>query len=323
MSLSVLVVTVVAAACSASAPRPAPSAPSAPDRVLAGPLDGRTGGWLTLGDAASRVRVYLATLPGLLYRISTGPDSGVAPVVKRRGGRVVVRLRGTDGEGLDEVRIVLNRDVRWDIRLPAGAGEQQLHLRDGRVGRIDLGASGLAELWLPDPAGTVPVTFIGGTGTALVTAATAAPFKIRFDRGAGSVRTPWSVNNGTAAGTVLRERGFAWTPDRYLIRAKDGLGRLILHRPVQRRPEPAARPGDLPKPAARPGGPKGPAARHGGPAARPGGPTGPAVRPGGPNGRAARSGHPNRLGVRPGDRNGARRASRPPARPGGAIRRPA
>ncbi|WP_328460240.1 hypothetical protein OHA21_29285 [Actinoplanes sp. NBC_00393] len=226
-----LVGTVVAVACSASEPRLPQPAPEAPDRVVAGPLGDRNRASFTLGDAASRVRVQLATLPGLLYRISTAPDSGVAPVVRRQGGRVVVRLRETGWDGPNEVRVVLNRDVRWGIRLPAGAGEQQLHLRNGRISRVDLGASGLAELWLPDPVGTVPVRFLGGTGTALLTAETAAPFRIRFDEGAGSVRTPWSANNGTAAGTVLRERGFARAPDRYLIRAERGLGRLILRRP--------------------------------------------------------------------------------------------
>ena len=229
--LSVLAGAVLTAACSASEPRPpVPPAPVAPGRVQAGPLLDRTGAWLTVGDAASRVRVQFAPLPGQLYRVSTGPDSGVAPVVSRHGGQVVVRLRGTGGEGLDEVRIVLNRDVRWDIRLPAGAGEQQLNLRHGRVNRVDLGSSGLVEVWLPDPVGTVPLTFTGGVGAAVLAADTEAPFRIRFDEGAGSVVTPWTANNGTAAGTVLRERGFRRATDRYAVRVRSGLGDLTLRR---------------------------------------------------------------------------------------------
>ena len=42
---------------------------------------GRTTAHLRLGDAASRVEVRLARLPGLLYRISTPADSGLAPRV--------------------------------------------------------------------------------------------------------------------------------------------------------------------------------------------------------------------------------------------------
>lgn len=242
-SLSLLAGAVLTASCTVGRPpvaeprageprtiRPIPSVTQRPLAVLAGPLRDRTGAWLTVGDAASRVQVRFAALPGQLYRITTAPDAGVAPVVFRRGGRVVVRLRVTDGDGLDELRIVLNRDVRWDIRLPAGAGEQQLNLRHGRVNRVVLGASGLAELTLPDPVGTVPVTFAGGVGAAVVTARGGAPFRIRFDQGAGSVVTPWTANNGTPAGTVLREPGFRRAADRYAIRVRAGMGDMILRR---------------------------------------------------------------------------------------------
>ncbi|MDR6326237.1 hypothetical protein [Actinoplanes couchii] len=213
---------------------------------MAGPLLDRTGAWLTLGDAASLVRVRFAALPDLLYRISTAPDAGVAPVVSRDGGRVVVRLRATGDVGLDEVRIVLNQDVRWDIRLPAGAGEQQINLRDGRVRRIILGSAGLSRVWLPEPDGTVPLVFTGGVGTAVLSVRNGAPFRIRFDAGAGSVDTPWTANNGTAAGTVLREPAFTWSHDRYRIRAEGGVGELIIRRKAERPPE-GGRPVKSPK----------------------------------------------------------------------------
>ncbi|GAA4927896.1 hypothetical protein GCM10025331_09090 [Actinoplanes utahensis] len=209
---------------------PVALAPRPPERVATGPLLNRKVAWLTLGDAASRVRVRLAPLPGLLYRISTAPDAGIAPVVSRRGARVVVRLAATGDAGLDEVWIVLNRNVRWDIRLPAGAGEQHLNLREGRVRRVVVGSAGLSRLWLPEPRGTVPVTFAGGVGTATVSVRGRAPVRIRFAHGAGSVETPWTANNGTAAGAVLREPGFRQAADRYLIRAHGGLGALIITR---------------------------------------------------------------------------------------------
>jgi hypothetical protein len=219
-------------------------APPVTERVQSGPLLDRTGAWLTVTDAASRVQVRTASLPGLLYRVSAAPDAGVAPVVTRRGGRVAVSLRATGSDGLDEVRIVLNREVRWDIRLPAGAGEQQLNLRDGRVSRVELGASGLAEIGLPEPEGTMPVTFTGGVGTAILTAGAgracaipcrrrvrpAAPFRIRLDRGAGSVVTPWVMSNGTPAGEVLQEDGWRRAADRYEVRAAAGMGGVILRR---------------------------------------------------------------------------------------------
>ncbi|WP_436527702.1 hypothetical protein [Actinoplanes sp. HUAS TT8] len=223
--------------------------PAVTEQVQSGALLKRTGAWLTVTDPASRVQVRTAALPGLLYRVSSASDAGVAPVVTRRGGRVVVRLRATGSDGLDEVRIVLNQDVRWDIRLPAGAGEQQLNLRGGRVGHVELGTSGLAEVWLPEPAGTLPVTFTGGVGTAILTAGgasgcggipcrarPAAPFRLRLDRGAGSVVTPWTMNNGTPAGGVLQEDGWRRAADRYEVHAAAGMGSVILRRSGPVRP---------------------------------------------------------------------------------------
>ncbi|MFD1371718.1 hypothetical protein [Actinoplanes sichuanensis] len=232
-----------------TAPPPAAVAPVADERMVAGPLDGRTAAWLTVGDAAARVRVRFARLPGLLYRISTASDAGVVPVVSRRDGRVTLRLNEADGDGLDEVRIVLNRNVRWDIRLPAGAGEQQLNLRDGRVRRVEVGAAGLAEVWLPEPDGTVPVVFTGGIGTAVVSVRYGTPVRIHLTQGAGSVETPWLANNGTAAGTVLRESDFRQALDRYAIRADGGIGALVLRRPADRDPQ------DVPGPVVQQPGP--------------------------------------------------------------------
>ncbi|MEU4157152.1 hypothetical protein [Actinoplanes sp. NPDC026670] len=232
-----------------AAPPPADVGPVADERMVAGPLDGRTAAWLTVGDAAARVRVRFARLPGLLYRISTASDAGLVPVVSRRDGRVTLRLNEADGDGLDEVRIVLNRNVRWDIRLPAGAGEQQLNLRDGRVHRVEVGSAGLAEVWLPEPDGTVPVVFTGGIGTAVVSVRRGTPVRIHLTQGAGSVETPWIANNGTAAGTVLREPDFQEALDRYAIRADGGIGALVLRRPADRDPL------DAPEPATRQPGP--------------------------------------------------------------------
>jgi hypothetical protein len=205
-----------------------PATPVAEERIVSGPLLDRTAAWLTVGDAAARVRVRFARMPGLLYRVSTAADAGVAPVVSSRGGRVTVRLTRTGRDGLDEVRIVLNRQVRWDIRLPAGAGEQQLNLRDGRLQRVEVGSAGLAEVWLPEPEGTVPIVFTGGVGTAVVSVGSRTPVRVRLSEGAGSVDTPWTTNNGTAAGTVLLDPVFRRARDRYAIRAEGGLGALVV-----------------------------------------------------------------------------------------------
>ena len=205
----------MAASCRSSDPAP----PVAPDIVVSGALMGRTGAYLTLRDAASRVRVVTAALPGQLYRISTPAGSGLAPRVTGQGGRIRAALHPTGADGPDEVRIVLNREVHWDIRLPAGAGEQQLDLARGRVTRLELGVSGLIELRLPRPAGTVPVTLLGSVGAVNVTVGAGTPMRFRLAEGAGST-------TGLPAG--LEPPEWRTARDRYAVRARSAVGSLLL-----------------------------------------------------------------------------------------------
>ena len=197
------------------------------EHVIIAPLLGRSGAYLTLGDAASRVQLSLTTLPGLLYRITTPAGSGLTPAVTVRDGHAEVRLRPTGDDGPDDVRVVLNRDVRWDLRLPAGAGEEQLDLTAGRVTRLDIGASGLVEAKLPAPGGTVPMTLAGGVGTAVITAP-AAPLRIGLGGGTGSVVTPWTVRTAVPAGSLLAEPGWPVALDRYAVTFRGGVGSLTV-----------------------------------------------------------------------------------------------
>lgn len=226
---SVLITALFMAACTprTTVPhRPSDPPPAPRERVLAGSLHGRTGAYLLVPDAASRVEVRLARLPGLLYRISTPAGSGLAPRVTGGPGRVRLGLRPTGDDGPDTVRILLNRAVRWDIRLPAGAGEQRLDLAAGQVARVDLGASGLIDVRLPHPEGTVPVSLIGGIGAATVTAP--APMRLTLREGAGAVTTPWRTTNGSPAGAILTAPGWAATTDRYTLHVRAGIGTLTI-----------------------------------------------------------------------------------------------
>jgi hypothetical protein len=212
-----------ASACGNSRSAPPIGPPSGADHVVVAPLLGRTGGFITVRDAASRVRVEFATLPGLLYRISTPPGSGLTPLVTGANGRLVASLRPTGGDGPDEVRVVLNREVRWRISLPSGAGEQQLDLRRGRVSRVDLGASGLVEMRLPRPDGNVPITLRAAVGSVLVTAEPGTAVRVRLDRGAGS----WLGGASAPPGTV-RSAGGPAASAAYVIRAHAPIGAFTL-----------------------------------------------------------------------------------------------
>ncbi|WP_307873148.1 hypothetical protein [Paractinoplanes ovalisporus] len=172
----------------------------------------------------------LANIPGLLYRISTPADAGLTPLVTRSGGRLRVALRPSGAGGPDEVRIVLNRAVRWELRLPAGAGEQRLDLTRGRISRLVLGASGLVELRLPDPYGTVPLIFTGGVGTLAVTAPPGVPLRLRLAGGAGSALTPWTADEQIPPATTLGPAVWPTARNRYALRARAAIGILALRR---------------------------------------------------------------------------------------------
>jgi len=197
--------------------------------VLAGALHGRTGAFLIVRDAASRVEVRLADLPGLLYRISTPADSGLAPAVTGAPGRVRLGLRPTGADGPDTVEILLNRAVRWDIRLPAGAGEQHLDLAAGRIRRLELGSgAGLVSMRLPPPRGTVPITLAGGVGEVAVAVPADTPLRFHLRGGAALVAVPWTARTRAGAGAMLAPAGWAKATDRYAVEVTAEVGSVTL-----------------------------------------------------------------------------------------------
>ncbi|HEX5205962.1 hypothetical protein ACFQS1_23205 [Paractinoplanes rhizophilus] len=225
----------VGALAGCASPTSSRSGPVPAQPVAAGSLLGRTGAYLTVEDAASRVEVITAALPGLLYRVTTPADGGLTPHVTSENGHVRATLRPNGAGGPDEVRIVLNRDVRWAISLPAGAGEQRLDLRRGRVTRLVLGASGLLELHLPAPAGTVPITLAGAVGSVVVDAAAdagvvpgATPLRVELAQGAGFAELPWRSGRAITSRAVVETPGWSKALDRYAITAHSTIGSLTV-----------------------------------------------------------------------------------------------
>jgi hypothetical protein len=155
-------------------PRPALYDESAyafsPAHVAEGALHGRTGAVFTVADAASRIQMRMADLPGRLYRVSTPGGSGLAPQVSGPAGKPRLKLRPTGDDGPDEVTVLLNRTVRWTLATPKGGGEQILDLRRGRLTGAVLGAAGRVDLMLPPPRDRVPITLAGPVGSLTITA---------------------------------------------------------------------------------------------------------------------------------------------------------
>jgi hypothetical protein len=198
-------------------------------RRIAGSLDGRTGAHLTVGSAAASIEVRTTDLPGVLYRVSTPADSGLSPRVTGSGGFVRVLLAPTGDDGPDRVEILLNRWVRWHLRLTAGAGEQHLELGTARLSGIELGAgAGLVTMRLPRTRQVVPIWLTGPVGTTEIVVPAGAPVRVRLRRGASAVTLPWTVRAAVRAGTVLIPQAWAGSPGRYLLDARGTMGTLTV-----------------------------------------------------------------------------------------------
>jgi hypothetical protein len=217
--------------------RPAAEFSSAPDSVvevaadyvLEGVLPGRGGAILALRDAASSVDLRLVELPGLLYRVSTPAESGLAPRVTGPPGVVRVALAPTGADGPDAVTILLNRSVLWDIRLPAGAGEQHLDLTGGRLARLDLGAgAGLVDVRLPRPEGSIPVTVTGAIGSLAVATPDKTAIRLHLRAGAGAVAAPGYGMGQALPGSVLLSGHWKPPEGRYVLDAEERIDLLAL-----------------------------------------------------------------------------------------------
>ncbi|MDT4992482.1 MAG: hypothetical protein QOH97_2374 [Actinoplanes sp.] len=182
---------------------------------------------LTVADAASRVEVRTVDLPGLLYRVTTPYRSGLAPRVTGPAARLTLRLGPTGDDGPDAVLILLNRAVRWQIRLPAGGGEEHLELSRGRLTALEVGAAGLVRVRLPAPVGLVGVTVLSGVGAVEFTAPLATAVRLHLRGGAGEAFVPW----GAPHGGVAMSPGWGVRANRYAIETRGGVGSVRVFAP--------------------------------------------------------------------------------------------
>jgi hypothetical protein len=190
-------------------------------------LHGLSTAWLTLGDPAARVNLRVTDLPGLLYRVSTPAGSGLAPSVTGGDGTVRLWLRVTGDDGPDRVDVLLNRGVRWRIRLVAGAGEQHLDLRAARLDALDIGAGvGLVRVRLPAPRGTVAIRVIGTVGRLDLLLSRVVPLRVHAGGGAAAVSLPGTDRVDVPPDWRWAAIGWTNAVDRYRVDARAPLGAL-------------------------------------------------------------------------------------------------
>jgi len=195
--------------------------------VIVAPLLGRSGASLTVRNAASRIRLSLATLPGLLYRISTPADAGIKPSPAIKGNDVQLQV-DRDGTGTGgQIQVVLSTAVRWQLRFSGYADEQRIDLSGGKVTSVEL-IAGMhkAELQLPPSSGTVPVKITGAVDQLALRSPADNPVRVKVGGGATDVVAGTRKLHDIAPGSTLTPKDWKQHSDRYDVTAASAIGSL-------------------------------------------------------------------------------------------------
>ena len=182
-----------------------------------------------LVSGATTVTVRAEDLSGADRLRAVTPDgAGVAPVLETGGDTVGVHLVRTGEPGPSAVTVLLDRRVRWQVRISGGASSQLLDLRGARLSGVDLAAGAARiELVLPVPDRSVPIRMAGGATEFTLHVPRGVATAVRVGGGAADTDVDGVRRTGLAAGTVLATSTAA---DRYDVDATAGVSRLTLER---------------------------------------------------------------------------------------------
>jgi hypothetical protein len=180
-------------------------------------------------SGATTVTVRAADLGGADRLQASTPDgAGVAPELVTDGDRISVHLVQTGEPGPSAVTVLLDRRVRWQVRLSGGASSELLDLRSARLAGVDLVAgSAEIELVLPVPDRAVPITMAGGATEFTLHVPRGVATAVRIGGGAATTEVDGVRRIGLPAGTVLATTA---APDRYDVDATAGVSTLTLLR---------------------------------------------------------------------------------------------
>jgi hypothetical protein len=182
-----------------------------------------------LVSGATTVTVRADDLAGADRLQAMTPDgASVAPVPEVDGDTVRVHLVQTGEPGPSALTVVLDRRVRWQVRMSGGATSQLLDLRSARLSGVDLAAGAARiELVLPVPDRAVPITMAGGASEFTLHVPRGVATAVRVGGGAADTEVDGVRRTGLAAGTVLAT---TTATDRYDIDATAGVSTLKLER---------------------------------------------------------------------------------------------
>jgi hypothetical protein len=199
--------------------------------VLA-PMDGASAGRLILDRGTPDLEV---SSDRTLTDLARAHFEGLRPRVNATDGQIVVTYPG--GGLLGWLRyafqpargsIVLNGGVPWALDFRDGVQRISADLRQIMVTGVRIGAGvGRAELWLPSPAGTVPISF-GSVGSLHLHRPAGAPLRVSIRGGISSLHLDGEELGGIGGGIHRETPGWATAPDRFDVSVRGGVTHIAI-----------------------------------------------------------------------------------------------
>jgi len=209
--------------------------PTVPDlateRVVTAPLGNAREVEFDLVNGTTTVALGSAELGADLYRITTPIDGDVVPRPINDGSRVNLHLVPSGATGPGAVEILLNSEVRWQVRLTGGVAQHEIDFTDGGLSGLDIaGGAARIELSLPRPDGTLSVRMTGGVNQFVIQAAEGVPAQVHIGTGAGATTIDGESHSAIAPDSIFTASDWEDAEDRYDIDAVGGVGALTLDR---------------------------------------------------------------------------------------------
>lgn len=196
------------------------------------PMDGVSAGRLVLARGTPDLVVSSdRTLPDLAH----ARFDGLRPRVTANGGEIVVSYPG--GGWLGFLRyafqpargeVVLNATIPWALEFRDGVQRISADLRRLEVSGVHIGAGvGRAEIWLPAPSGTVPVSF-GSVGSLHLHRPPGSPLRVSIRGGISSLRLDGEELGGIGDGIHRETPGWGSAPDRFDVTVRGGVSHVAI-----------------------------------------------------------------------------------------------
>ncbi len=208
-------------------PNPVGTTTAAGNYTAQVPSSGQHRATLAVDSGAATLTVTAAAIPGSLLTTSAPGNSGIRPQLVASPNQVQLSLFNTGQRGPSAVSVELSTAVTWQLQFNGGTSQTVLNLTNCNVAGVDFTAgSGLIQIALPRPSGTVTITLAGGASQVSLTVPGGVPTRLRLEGGASAATLTGQAHVSLGRGTVLSSPGWAKAVNKYDVDAPAGIGAI-------------------------------------------------------------------------------------------------